>query len=180
MVYDLEKKYKEEVVPEMINKLGCKNKMAIPRLVKVVVNTGVGSIKDQEKKVMIEEHLAILTGQKVSKRPAKKSIASFKLREGNIIGYSVTLRGNRMYDFLNKLIFVTIPRKRDFRGLDSGSVDESGNLSIGFKDHLVFPEMVGQDIKNAFGLSVTVVTTAKDKDEAVELFKLLGFPFKRT
>lgn len=179
MIYDLEKNYKKKVIPEMMKSLGYKNVLMVPRIEKVVVNTGIGSVSDQERKVLIEKHLSIITGQKVSSRPAKKSIASFKTRKGVIVGYSVTLRGKRMYDFLNKLIFVAIPRKRDFRGLDLKSIDTAGNLTIGFKDYLVFPEMVGEDIKNAFGLSVTVVSTAKNKKEAVEFFKNLGFPFKK-
>ncbi|MCF7835767.1 MAG: 50S ribosomal protein L5, partial [Candidatus Marinimicrobia bacterium] len=103
----------------------------------------------------------------------------FKLREGSHIGYSATLRGGRMYDFLNKMIFVAIPRKRDFRGLDVRSIDEAGNLSIGFKDHLVFPEMAGEDVRSSFGFSVTIVTTAKDKKDAEGFFKEMGFPFSK-
>jgi len=175
---DLEKKYKEVAIPEMMKKFGYKNKLAIPKIQKVVVNTGVGSVKEKEKLLLIVKHLAEITGQNPSGCPAKKSIASFKTRKGVIIGYCVILRGRRMYDFLNKLINVAIPRKRDFRGLAENSVDESGNLNIGFKDHMVFPEMVDENIKNAFGISVSVVTSAKSKKEAVEFFKSLGFPFK--
>lgn len=179
MDFDLLKIYKEKVVPDMMKKMGYKNKMAVPRIEKVVINTGIGFSKDEEQRKRIIEHMALITGQKPSLRPAKKAISGFKIREGNIIGYSVTLRGKRMYDFLNKFIFVTTPRRRDFRGLDAYSVDGAGNLTVGLKDHLVFPEMVGQDIKSAFGLSVTIVTTAKEKKNALEFLKLMGFPFKK-
>lgn len=175
----MQKKYKKEVIPAMMRKFNYKNSLAVPRLEKVVVNIGTGSVKDDGQKERIEKHLSVITGQKGSKRPAKKSIASFKIRQGSAIGYSVTLRARRMYDFLSRLIFVAIPRKRDFRGLDIKSIDKSGNLTIGFKDHLVFPEMIGEDIKNVFGFSVTVVTTAKNKEEAIEFLKMVGFPFKK-
>ncbi len=177
MIYDIQKKHKEEVLPELQKEYG--NKMAVPKIEKVVLNSGIGSIKDKEKIKMIEENLSAIAGQKLSERPAKKSIASFKLREGSTIGYSVTLRGKRMYDFLNKLFFVAIPRQRDFQGLDWKSVDVSGNLTIGFKDSLVFPEMAGKDLKNIFGFSVTIVTTANSKEDAVKFFKALGLPFKK-
>jgi large subunit ribosomal protein L5 len=179
MNYDLQKYYKEKVIPKMMKEFGYKNPLAVPEIDKVVVNTGTGSVKDEAQKERIEKHLALITGQKPSKRPAKKPIASFKIRQGSHIGYSVTLRGRRMYDFLSRLIFVAIPRQRDFRGLSLKSVDESGNLTIGFKDHLVFPEMADEDVRNAFGFSVTVVTTAGNKRGAVEFLKVLGFPFKK-
>ncbi len=175
--YDIYKKYKEDVLPELQKKYG--NVMAVPKIEKVVINSGIGSIKDKERIKMIEENLSMITGQKISPRPAKKSIASFKLREGSTIGYSVTLRGKRMYDFLNKLFFVAIPRQRDFQGLDWKSVDVSGNLTIGFKDGLVFPEMVGKDLKNMFGFSITIVTTANSREETIEFFKAMGLPFKK-
>lgn len=180
MIYDLQKTYKEKVIPEMMKKFGYKNKLAVPRIEKVVVNTGIGSIKDEAQKELIEKHFSLIVGQKPSKRVAKKSIASFKIREGSHVGHSATLRGERMYDFLTKMIFVAIPRKRDFRGLKVRSADGAGNLTIGFKEHLVFPEMADEDTKNIFGLEVTIVTSAGNKEEAVELFKLLGFPWQKS
>ncbi len=175
--FDLQKKYKE-AVKEMLKEHGYSNIMSVPKIQKVVVNVGTGRIKDdKERLALVEKGLTEITGQKPSKRPAKKSIASFKLREGVGIGYSVSLRGKRMYDFLNKLIFVAIPRMRDFRGLDTKSIDNIGNLTVGFKDSLIFPEMIGQDLKNGFGFSVTIVTTAKNKDEAEKFLKVIGFPF---
>ncbi|MFH1979337.1 MAG: 50S ribosomal protein L5 [Patescibacteria group bacterium] len=179
MTYKLKEKYNKEVVPQMIEKFGYKSKMAVPKIEKVTVNSGIGSVKDDARKEMIRDHLAIITGQRPSERSAKKSIASFKIREGLHIGYSATLRGKRMYDFLERMIFVAIPRGRDFRGLDVKSVDSSGNLTIGFKDHLIFPEMMGEDTRNSFGFSVTIVTTAKNREESVEFLRLMGIPFKK-
>ncbi len=163
----------------MKKKFGYKNDLAAPRIVKVVVSTGTGKVQDSNKKKAIKESLALIAGQKAAENKAKKSIASFKLREGEDIGYSVTLRGDRMYDFLEKLINVTIPRIRDFRGLDLKIIDKGGSLTIGFKEHIVFPEVSGQDVRDAFGLGVTAATNARTREEAVELFKLLGFPFKK-
>jgi large subunit ribosomal protein L5 len=179
MTYDFAKIYKKEVVPQMKSAAKAGNVFAVPKIEKVVVNTGIGSVKDDAQKEFIEKALSIITGQKPSKRLAKKSIASFKLRMGGHIGYSVTLRGKKMYDFLNKLVFVAIPRKRDFRGLNEKGIDEMGNMTIGFKEHLVFPEMAGGDIKNLFGFQVTIVTTAKNKKEALQFFKAMGFPFSK-
>lgn len=175
----LKEKYNKKAVPEMKKKFGYKNDMAVPGIVKVVVSTGTGKVQDKNKKKFIEETLAVIAGQKVSENRAKKSIASFKLREGEDIGYSVTLRGKRMYDFLEKLINVTIPRIRDFRGLDPKIIDKAGNLTIGFKEHIVFPEVSDHDVRDTFGLGVTVVTSAKTEEEALGLFSLLGFPFKK-
>lgn len=179
MIYDLQKKYKEEVIPEMKKSLGYKNNMAIPKIEKVVVGSGVGSAKDDDTRELIGKNLALITGQAPVKCLAKKSIASFKLRQGGHVGYRVTLRGQKMYDFLNRTVYISIPRKRDFRGIDPAVVDNLGNMTLGFKEHLVFPEMAGGDIKNLFGLGVTIVTTAKNKKEALELFRLLGFPFTK-
>jgi len=178
MEYDLQKKYTKEVVPKLVKDV-YKNKMAVPKIEKVVINIGTGSVKDDNHKKYIEDSMAIIAGQLFSKRLAKKSIASFKVREGVHVGYSATLRGKRMYDFLNKLIFVAIPRKRDFRGLNLKSIDEAGNLTMGFKDHLIFPEMVDEDVRSSFGFSITVVTTAKGKEKAEQFLKEMGFPFKK-
>lgn len=123
----------------MRKKFGYKNNLAVPRVIKVVISTGIGSLKDESKKELIEKSLINITGQKPLSNTAKKSIASFKLRKGSIVGYSVILRGKRMYDFLQKFINVALPRMRDFRGLNSTSIDESGNFSIGVKEHISFP-----------------------------------------
>jgi large subunit ribosomal protein L5 len=149
------------------------------KIIKVVVGTGIGSIKDEPRKQGIEKSLTLIAGQKPKVNQAKKSIASFKSQKGAPIGYSATLRGQRMYDFLEKLINIAIPRVRDFRGLNLNLIDQAGNLTIGFKEHIVFPEAAGEDVRSAFGLGVTVVTSAKTKEKASELLKLLGFPFKK-
>jgi len=174
---NLKEKYYKTVAGAMKEKFGYKSVMATPRMVKVVLSAGTGSFKDEAKKPIVEKSLAAITGQKPLVNKAKKSIASFKLREGMPIGYSVTLRGGRMYDFLDKLINITMPRVKDFRGINPEAIDDSGNLTIGFKDHVAFPETAGDDARNAFGLGITLVTSAKSKEEAVELLKLIGIPF---
>lgn len=171
-------KFNKVVILEMKKKFGYKNILASPKIIKVIVSAGIGSFKDEAKKEAALKSLTNIVGQKPLVNKAKKSIASFKLRQGMTVGYSATLRGNRMYDFLEKLINITIPRVRDFRGLEPESVDQTGNLSIGFKEHIAFPESAEEDVRAAFGLGVTVVTTAKSKKEAFEMLKLAGFPFK--
>ena len=156
-----------------------KNKMQTPRIEKVVVSTGTGKEKDKQKITLIQDRLAKITGQKVSPRPAKKSIASFKLREGNVIGFQVTLRGARAEDFLNKLINVALPRTRDFRGIPRKSVDEMGNLTIGIREHTIFPEASDEELRNVFGLSITVVTSSNNSKEALKYLQTLGFPFQK-
>jgi len=163
----------------MKEKFGYKNDLAVPRIIKVIVNTGVGSVKDEKQFEFIEKQLALIAGQKPAKRLAKKSIASFKLRQGALAGYSVALRSGRMYDFLDRLLNIAIPRIGDFRGLNPKAVDEAGNITIGIKEHTIFPEISEEEIKMIFGLEVTIVTTAKTREEALELFRLLGFPFKK-
>lgn len=155
------------------------NNMQAPRIDKVVVSVGVGSVKDKNKIELIQDRLTKITGQKTSPRPAKKSIATFKLREGDIIGYKTTLRGERANDFIDKLIHVALPRTRDFRGLTISSIDEMGNLSIGIKEHTIFPETSDEDLRDVFSLSVTIVSTASTKEEAEAFFKYLGIPFKK-
>lgn len=158
--------------------LGYTNKMQAPRIEKVVVSTGTGKIQDKQKIKLIEDRLARITGQKAIARPAKQSIASFKLREGDIIGYQSTLRGARMYDFLHKLIHLTLPQTRDFRGLKVSAIDEMGNYSLGIKEHTIFPETADEEIKDVFGLSVTIVTTAKTKKEAEAFLRHIGLPLQ--
>jgi len=157
---------------------GYVNVMQAPRIDRVVVSTGVGKITDKNRRKMIEDRLARITGQKAAPRAAKKSIATFKLREGEVIGYQVTLRGARMRDFLGKLIHVAIPRTHDFRGLSVKSIDEMGNYTIGIREHTIFPETSDEDIKDVFGLSITIVTTAKTKTEAEALLRHIGLPLR--
>lgn len=170
-------KYNKTVVPEMREKFGYKNNLAVPRIVKIVVSSGTGSLKDEAKKEAVGKSLAYITGQKPLINKAKKSIASFKLRQGMPVGYSVTLRKRKMYDFLEKFIGVTLPRVKDFRGISYDVVDEMGSMSIGLKEHTSFPEAAGEDVRSAFGLGVTIVTNAKSRDEAVEMLKGIGMPF---
>ncbi len=163
------------------SKYGYKGSMAAPRLVKVVVATGTGTgiKKDKDRNKFVMDRLAKITGQKPATRGAKKSIASFKVRLGDPIGVMVTLRGARMYGFLDKLINVAIPRTKDFRGIERKVVDNIGNMTLGIKEHTIFPETADEDIKDIFGLSVTIVSTAKNKAEATDFFELLGVPFKK-
>ncbi len=162
-------------------KYGYKSTMAAPHLVKVVVACGTGSgiKRDKDRNKFVMERLAKITGQKPATRGAKKSIASFKVRLGDPIGVMVTLRGARMYGFLDKLINVAIPRTKDFRGIERKIVDNIGNLTMSIKEHTIFPETGDEDIKDIFGLAVTIVTTAKTKAEATEFFELIGVPFKK-
>jgi large subunit ribosomal protein L5 len=160
---------------------GYKNIMAAPRLVKVVVASGTGSgvKKNKDYNKLVMDRLAKITGQKPATRSAKKSIASFKIRIGDPVGVLVTLRGARMYGFLDKLINVAIPRTKDFRGIERKIVDNIGNLTMSIKEHTIFPETGDEELRDVFGLAVTIVTTAKTKAEATEFFELIGIPFKK-
>lgn len=155
---------------------GYTNVNASPRLLKIVVSSGVGKAKDKNRLKLVDEKLARITGQKPSARAARKSIASFKLREGEIVGYQVTLRGQRMYDFLDKLVHVALPRTRDFRGLSKTAIDDMGNYTIGIRENTIFPETAEEDLKDVFGLSITLVTTAKTKPEAEAFLRHMDIP----
>ena len=169
----------KDLTPELKKKLGVTNVMAIPRILKVVINSGTGRAKDKKRNELVADRISKIVGQKTSARGAKTSVASFKLREGEIIGFAVTLRGARMYDFLDKLINIAIPRTRDFKGLNEKGIDDVGNYSIGIKEHIIFPETADEEIKDVFGLSITIVTTAKSRKDAQIFFKEIGFPFKK-
>lgn len=172
-------KQKQQAAFEALGSVfGYKNRMAAPRIIKVVVSSGVGSAKDKNRLTIVADRLARITGQKPSPRPAKASIAQFKMREGDVVGYQVTLRGARMFDFLDKLIHIALPRTRDFRGINQSAVDDMGNITIGIKEHTIFPETSDEDLKDVFGLAVTIVTTAGGKEEALGFFRHLGIPFK--
>ena len=172
-------KYKKEVIPKMKEKFGYQNDLAVPKIVKVVVNTGIGRVlKDEKMQEIITKDLAIITGQKPVPTLAKGAISGFKIRKGMVVGLKTTLRGKRMYEFLDRLVGAAIPRIRDFRGLLEKSIDKEGNLTIGIKEHIVFPEIAHEDVRFIFGLEITVVTNAKNRNEAAELFGLLGFPIK--
>jgi len=182
----LKEKYKKEAIPKMKERFGYSNNMAVPKIDKVVVNVGFGrrvsdKTPEEKRKVykIILEDLTLITGQKAILRNAKKSIASFKVRKGMPVGGSCTLRNQKMYDFLERLIHIALPRSRDFNGIDPKKVDGRGNLTIGIKEHIIFPEVSPERAKQIFGLEIAVVTTAKTKKEGLELLRLLGFPIKK-
>ncbi len=158
--------------------LGYRNHLQAPRLVKVVISVGVGKAKDKNKMAVVADRLARVTGQKAAPRGARMSIAAFKVRQGDVVGYQVTLRGKRMLDFVEKLIHIALPRTRDFRGIPVKSIDAMGNLTIGIKEHTIFPETADEDLRDVFGLAITVVSTAKTKKEAEAFYRHLGFPLQ--
>ena len=176
---NLKTKYQEDVVPAMKEKFGYKNNHQVPKLVKVVLNMGVGEASHNSKIAdTIEAQLTKIAGQKAVVTKAKKSIASYKLREGMPVGAMATLRGERMYDFLQKLICVVLPRIRDFRGISAKSFDGRGNYTLGLKEQALFPEITYEEVDLVKGMNVSVITTAETDDEARELLRLLGMPFK--
>lgn len=181
----LRQKYTKEVVPQMMKKFGYKNPMAVPRIEKVTINSSFGKevatkTSGEREKIqnLISQDLALISGQKTKIVKSKKSIAGFKLREGLEIAAMATLRKQRMWDFLERLISLSLPRSRDFKGLNPKSVDKQGNLNLGFKEHISFPEIFTEKEKTIFGLEITVTTNAKNREKGLELFKLLGFPIR--
>ncbi|AGC69583.1 50S ribosomal protein L5 [Thermoclostridium stercorarium subsp. stercorarium DSM 8532] len=173
-------KYREEVAPALKEKFNYKNPMQIPKLVKIVINMGVGDGKDNPKALeSAVNELALISGQKPVVTKAKKSISNFKIRQGMNIGCKVTLRGNRMYEFADKLFNIALPRVRDFRGINPNSFDGRGNFSLGVKEQLIFPEIDIDKVEKIRGMDITFVTTAKTDEEAKELLALLGMPFSR-
>ncbi len=174
------KQKEEKAFADLKGKFGYKNKMAAPHIVKVVVTTGTGSgiKRDKNRNDFIVGRLGKIAGQKAGLRPAKKSIASFKVRQGDPIGVMATLRGARMYSFLDKLINISLPRTKDFRGIDRKIVDDIGNLTMPIKEHTIFPETADEELKDVFGLGITIVTTAKTRPEALAFFEMIGIPFK--
>ncbi len=175
----LQDKYKNELAQALQDKFKYKSSMEIPKLEKVVLNMGVGDVKENPKAMdSAVSDLALITGQKPIVTKAKKSVAAFKLREGMNIGCKLTLRGQRMYEFVDKLLNVALPRVRDFRGVSSNSFDGRGNYSIGIKEQLIFPEIEYDKVDKVRGMDITFVTTAKSDEEAKELLRLLGMPFQ--
>ena len=173
-------RYRKEVVPALMKELGYKNTYQVPRLVKIVVNMGVKE-GGQDIKILdaVSEDLGTITGQKPMVTRARKSISAFKLREGSPIGLKVTLRGARMYEFLDRLVNAALPRTRDFRGFPDSSFDGQGNLTVGLQEQLIFPEVEYDKIKKVQGMDITFVTTTVKKNEAKQLLERLGFPFKK-
>ncbi|NIO69602.1 MAG: 50S ribosomal protein L5 [Anaerolineae bacterium] len=176
----LKDRYRKEIVPALMEEFGYRNVMEVPRLQKIVVNVGMGeALQDVKALDAAARDIATITGQKPIITRAKKSIAGFKLREGNPIGVKVTLRGNRMYDFLDRMCNVALPRRRDFRGVSPDSFDGRGNYTLGFREQLVWPEIDYDSIDKIRGMEVTIVTTAKTDEEARRLLQLFGMPFAR-
>jgi large subunit ribosomal protein L5 len=174
-------KKKQDEAYKALTKFGYKTKLAAPRLQKIVISSGTGSAmkKDKEKNKVILDRLTKIAGQRPTLRAAKKSVASFKVRQGDPIGVTVTLRGTRMLHFIDKLINVAIPRTKDFRGIDRKVVDSVGNMTLGIKEHTIFPETSDEDLRDVFGFAITLVTSAKNKAEALAFFEYLGIPFKK-
>ncbi len=182
----LKEKYNKEIISEMIKEFGYKNKLSVPKIEKVVINVGFGkdisgkggSEQERIQKSILDD-LATISGQAPSLNSAKKSIAGFKIRKGNPVGCSVILRKKRMYDFIDRLISVSLPRVRDFSGIKISSFDKKGNLNMGIKEHIIFPEIYAEKARNIFGLEITVVNTSKSKEEGIKLLQLIGFPIKK-
>ena len=173
-------KYREEIVPELMKKFGSRNRLAVPRLVKIVVSMGVSGAKEDIK--ILEEaqkELALVAGQQPVVTRAKKAVAGFKIRKGDPVGLMVTLRRARMYEFFDRLVNVVLPRVRDFRGVLPAAFDGQGNYSLGISEQGVFPEIDPDKIKRSQGMNICIVTTAHTRDEAFELLKALGMPFRR-
>lgn len=181
----LREKYQKEVIPQMREKFGYKNDMAVPRIKKVVVNSSFGkdavlktsSEREKMQEIIIQD-LALITGQRPKIVKSKKSIAGFKLRQGLEIAAVVTLRKEKMWSFLERLIHLSLPRLRDFKGIAQKSIDKNGNLSIGFREHISFPEIFAEKEKTIFGLEITITVNAKNSEEGLELFRALGFPIR--
>jgi large subunit ribosomal protein L5 len=169
----------KESYPALKAEFGYKNVMQAPKVEKVVISCGVGSFKDKKKIDIAENRLTRITGQKPVRKGAKKSVAAFKIREGDPVGMQITLRGQKMYDFLDRLIDIALPRTKDFRGISPKAVDEMGNYTLGIRENSIFPESSDEELKDIFGLAVTIVTNVKDSKETIAFLTHLGFPFKK-
>ena len=176
----LKEQYKNEIVPELTKKFGYKNVMQVPKLAKIVVNMGVGEAKENAKVLeSAMNDMAIITGQKPVQTKAKNSVANFKIREGMPIGCKVTLRGDRMYEFLDRLVNLALPRVRDFRGVNPNAFDGRGNYALGIKEQLIFPEIEYDKVDKVRGMDIIFVTTAKTDEEGRELLRLFNMPFAK-
>jgi large subunit ribosomal protein L5 len=175
----LQERYAKEILPALAKKFGRENRLSLPKLTKIVLNMGVGkALQDQERMKQAAEHLAQIAGQRPQITKARMAVSGFRLREGNEIGCRVTLRGRRMYEFLDRLINVALPRIRDFRGVNPKSFDGNGNYTMGLTEQLVFPEIDPDKVSFTQGMDITFVTTTKNDDEARELLRLFGMPFR--
>ncbi|MBI4032942.1 MAG: 50S ribosomal protein L5 [Candidatus Blackburnbacteria bacterium] len=177
---NLSSAYQKKIVPKLAQELGLKSPMAAPKVIKVVINMGIGNILDsKEEQERVSGDLARITGQKPSLRPARRSVASFGIRRGQHVGLSATLRGRRMYDFLEKLFNIVLPRLRDFKGLPKKSFDHSGNYTLGIAEHTVFPEIDLGKVGKVRGLEITIVTNTRNKEHAARLLEELGMPLEK-
>jgi large subunit ribosomal protein L5 len=176
----IKEKYNKTAIAEMKKEFKLDNIFEVPRIEKVVVNVGIGKfLKDSGVVEDVAKSLTTIAGQKPLMTQARKSIAGFKIREGLEVGMKVTLRGRRMWDFIERLVAAALPRVRDFHGIKASAVDQNGNLNIGIREHLIFPEIFPEHVKTIFPLEVTVVTNAKDREKGLKLFQLLGFPMEK-
>ncbi|MBI5306521.1 50S ribosomal protein L5 [Candidatus Wolfebacteria bacterium] len=181
---NLTEKYNKEVIPKMKEKFGYKNNLAVPAIKKIVINAGLGKMSQQanfNEKILPEivKDLSVIAGQKPATTTAKKSIAGFKIRTGQVVGLKIILRRRKMNDFLERLINIVLPRVKDFKGIDLHGIDKNGNLSIGLKEHVVFPEINSDLLRFDFGLEISIVSNTKNREEAMELYRLLGIPLKK-
>jgi large subunit ribosomal protein L5 len=175
----LQERYEKEILPALAKKFGRENRLSLPKLTKIVLNMGVGkALQDKERMKQSAEHLGMIAGQRPQITKARMAVSGFRLREGNEIGCRVTLRGRRMYEFLDRLINVALPRIRDFRGVNPKSFDGNGNYSMGVTEQLIFPEIDPDKVSFTQGMDITFVTTTKNDDEARELLRLFGMPFR--
>ena len=178
-VPSLKKLYVEHVVPELVKSRGYKNKHQVPKITKVVINTGIDADADKNQIADVQRDVGAIAGQKPVLTKSRKAIANFKLKQGQVVGCFVTLRGHNMWEFLQRLIAVALPTIRDFRGV-SPKLDGQGNYNLGVTDHTIFPEITVENVKKHMGLDITIVTTAQNDDEGRELLRLLGMPFRRS
>ena len=178
---DLQTKFKKEIAPKLKEVLGIKSVMAVPRVTRITINSGIGTYTKTHNKDYsnIVENITKISGQKPIVTRAKKAISNFKIKQNEPMGVVVTLRGKRMYDFLNKLVNIVFPRVRDFRGISPRAFDGRGNYNVGFKEHTVFPEISPDDVIKLHGLELNITTTAKNNKEGYELLKAIGFPFNK-
>jgi len=172
--------YKKEIAPKLVAKFGYKSILAVPKLTKITINVGVGrNTKDKQYIENVVKDVEVMAGQKPVMTKAKKSISAFKVRQGDIVGVSVTLRGDKMFDFMEKLVRITFPRVRDFRGISEKNVDSNGNLTVGFKEHTSFAEIKLEQVDKVHGLEVSLTTNARSKEAGLELWRAFGIPFKK-
>lgn len=179
MKYKTVEELNKESYKALKEKLGLKNPMQAPHLSKIIISSGFGSIKDKRKVELMQDRLMKITGQKPATRVTKKAIASFKTRTGDPIAYQITLRGKRMFDFMDRLIHIALPRTKDFRGLSRTAIDDMGNYTLGIREHTIFAETSDEDLKDVFGLGVTMVVTSNDKKNTLAFLEYLGMPLKK-